>query len=205
MFTGIITNLGKIIEISNFSKSDSLVKISVQKNQLKKRSLQIGCSIACNGICLTLIKKQIFTKEIVLSFQASKETAKVTNLKNWKIGDLINLEFSLKIGDELGGHFVLGHVDDVAKITAIKKIKNSYRFSFLTTTEINNFIAKKCSITIDGVSLTVNEVNKNNFSVNLIDHTVKNTNFSDKKIGNLVNLEIDVIARYLEKMNKKYD
>lgn len=207
MFTGIITHLGILKEIKTNNKKDLLLKISVcsakdegKKGVTKKinRKLEIGCSIACNGICLTLIEK----KNNVFSFQASKETCEKTTIKNWKIGQKINLEFAMRLGDEFGGHMVLGHVDDIAKIKKITPVKDSKEFIFETKKELMKFIAKKGSVTLDGVSLTVNEVKKNSFSVNLIPHTIANTTFNNTVVDDLVNLEIDAIARYVEKLNK---
>ena len=202
MFTGIITNLGKIVALENNSKKDLLVKISTVKISVK-RKLEIGCSIAINGICLTLISKKIVGKDFVFSFQASKETCQKTTLAKLKIGQIVNLEFALRAGDELGGHMVLGHVDEVAKISAIKKIKDSHKLTFKTSKELMRFIAVKGSIVIDGVSLTVNETGADFFSVNIIPHTLQNTNFKNLKVGDLINLEIDAIARYLENFNRK--
>lgn len=201
MFTGIITNLGVVEEIKSNVKKDLLIKISAAKNSIK-RKLEIGCSISCNGICLTLIEKKISPKKITLAFQASNETCAKTNLKNWKIGQTINLEFAMRMGDEFGGHMVLGHVDGTAKIKAIKPIKDSRQFTFVTEKKLMKFISEKGSITLNGVSLTVNEVTKNSFNVNVILHTLKNTDFQNSKIGDLINLEIDAMARYAEKILK---
>lgn len=198
MFTGIITHLGKINKSQNNSKKDLLLEISIEKN-LVKRKLEIGCSIAINGICLTLISKKISGKNLLLSFQASKETCDKTTLSKLKIAEIVNLEFALRVGDELGGHFVLGHVDEIAKISTIKKVKDSTEFTFLTSTKLMKFIAAKGSIVINGVSLTVNEVIKNSFSVNIIPHTFTHTNFKNLKKGDAVNLEIDALARYVLK------
>ncbi len=191
MFTGIITHLGKISELKKNPKKDLLLKISVVGKI--NRKLAIGCSIACNGICLTLIEQ----KKSLLSFQASRETCEKTTLENWKIGEEINLEFALRAGDELGGHMVLGHVDGTAKILAIQPIKDSKKFTFSTKKELMKFIAEKGSVTLNGASLTVNEVEKNSFSVNLIPHTIANTAFKNSAVNDFVNLEIDVIARYV--------
>jgi riboflavin synthase len=196
MFTGIITNLGRITALENNAKKDLLLKVSVAKNSVK-RTLEIGCSIAINGICLTLITKKIIGKDYVFSFQASQETCNKTTLEKFKIGEIVNLEFALRVGDELGGHMVLGHVDEVGKISAIKKSKNSTILSFETSKDLIKFIAAKGSVVINGVSLTVNKVEKKSFCVNIIPHTFSNTNFQNLRIGDLVNLEIDVIARYL--------
>lgn len=191
MFTGIITHLGKISELKKNPKKDLLLKISVVGKI--NRKLVIGCSIACNGICLTLIEQ----KKSLLSFQASRETCEKTTLENWKIGEEINLEFALRAGDELGGHMVLGHVDGTAKILAIQPIKDSKKFTFSTKKELMKFIAEKGSVTLNGASLTVNKVEKNSFSVNLIPHTIANTAFKNAAVNDFINLEIDVIARYV--------
>ncbi len=202
MFTGIITNIGAVEELEFGAKKDLLVKISTKK--IIGRKLEIGCSIACNGVCLTLIKKEISQKKTLLNFQASKETLDKTNLKNWQISELVNLEFALRFGDELGGHLVLGHVDGCAKIVAIKKIKDSHKFTFAVKDKnLMKFISPKGSVTLNGTSLTVNEVEDENFEVNLIAHTIENTAFKIAKVGDLVNLEIDMMARYLERLIAK--
>jgi len=201
MFTGIITNLGTVEELKSNSKKDLLLVVSTTK--IVKRKLEIGCSIACNGICLTLIKKAKKGEKYFFSFEASKETLSKTTLKNWQVGDLINLEFALRMGDELGGHLVAGHVDGLGGITAIKPIKNSNKFTFNPQKELMKFIAPKGSITINGTSLTINEVTKNSFSVNLIPHTIENTSFRNSKVGDSVNLEVDLLARYMERMLRK--
>ena len=193
MFTGIITNQGQIVELKQNAKKDLLLRISVIGKI--NRKLAIGCSIACNGICLTLIEQ----KKSVLSFQASKETCDKTTLAKWQIGQKINLEFALRAGDELGGHLVSGHVDSVAKIKKIESIKTSKKFTFEAPKDLMRFIASKGSIALNGVSLTVNEVKNNLFSVNLIEHTISNTTFIDADVGDLVNIEIDTIARYVLK------
>lgn len=196
MFTGIITHLGKITSINHVANKDSKITIALPKNTVKKK-LKIGCSIACEGVCLTLVEQNIVKENINLSFYASKETCDLTTLKNIKKNQQVNIEFSLKLGDELGGHLVLGHVDQTTKITDIQTVKDSWIFTFATTQNIEKFIAKKGSITINGVSLTVNEVANKSFKVNIIKHTFDNTTFKNLEINDLVNLEIDVIARYV--------
>ncbi len=198
MFTGIITHLGKVSALDFNREKDLLLKI-ITFSKIN-RKLEIGCSIACNGICLTLISKKKFFKKTTLTFQASDETCQKTNLKNWKIDDEINLEFALRAGDELGGHMVLGHVDDVAQIKSITQIKDSQQFIFTAKKDLMKFISEKGSVTLNGVSLTVNAVSNNDFSVNVIPHTLENTSFHHAKIGDFVNLEIDAIARYLAKL-----
>ena len=210
MFTGIITNIGEVEELKFGAQKDLLVKISTKK--IIGRKLEIGCSIACNGVCLTLVKKEISSKKnpkknlgkTLLHFQASKETLDKTNLKNWQNGELVNLEFALRFGDELGGHLVLGHVDGCVKIAAIKKIKDSHKFTFaVKDKKLLKFIAPKGSVTLNGTSLTVNEVDGGKFTVNVISHTIENTAFQLAKVGDLVNLEIDMMARYLERLIAK--
>ncbi|MBU6338870.1 MAG: riboflavin synthase [Rickettsiales bacterium] len=200
MFTGIITNIATVEELNYNKNKDLLFKISLKEKI--KRKLEIGCSIACNGVCLTLIDKKISAKNTALSFQVSQETLAKTNFKELKINDLINIEFSMRLGDEFGGHMVLGHVDNVIKIKKIEKIKDSHKFTFLANKSLIKFIAKKGSVTLNGVSLTVNEVNGNSFSVNLIKHTIDNTSFKFSKINDLVNFEIDLITRIIKQQIK---
>lgn len=199
MFTGIITHIGKIEDLQTNESKDLLVKIST--SNITDRNLDIGCSIACNGACLTLIEKELIGDKHIFSFQASKETLDKTTLNNWKIKQLVNLEFAMKLGDELGGHMVSGHVDGCSKIINIQKVKDSHKFTFTTDKNFSKFISEKGSITLNGTSLTVNEIEEEgNFSVNLISHTIENTSFRLAKIGDAVNLEIDMIARYLDRL-----
>lgn len=201
MFTGIITHLGEITELNFNKKNDLLLEISTA--QKITRDLAIGCSIACNGICLTLVSKKIVAKKTSLTFQASKETCEKTTIGGWKVGQIINLEFALRACDELGGHMVLGHVDACAKITEISPVKDSLKFTFAAPTNLMPFIAKKGSVTLDGISLTVNEVKKNHFSINAIPHTLENTSLKNAQVGKLVNLEIDALARYVKNFLQK--
>jgi riboflavin synthase len=196
MFTGIITHQGTIKNISFNNKKDILLTIKIEKKSIT-RKLKIGCSIACNGICLTLISQKIIENNIELSFQASQETANKTTINSWKINQKINIEFAMKLNDEFGGHMVLGHVDDTSKIINILPIKESWRFDFAIPLELKKFISPKGSITINGTSLTINHVENDFFSVNIISHTMKNTTFQFAKKDDLVNLEVDTIARYL--------
>lgn len=207
MFTGIITHLGILKQIISTPNRDTLITISLSLplnyNEKQARSLEIGCSIACNGICLTLIKKnQLEERKFELDFQASQETVNKTNIQNWKIGEIINIEFSLKIGDELGGHLVSGHIDETVEICNISAVKDSWQFYFSLTASSKQFIAPKGSATINGVSLTINEVFQNRFMINIVPHTFENTNFKYYKIGDLCNLEVDLIARYLANLLK---
>ena len=196
MFTGIITHIGTVEEIEFSSTQDCLLAISVNKKILRK--LDIGCSVACDGICLTLIKK-IKNK---LYFQASDETAAKTTLKKWLLKKKINIEFALRAGDEFGGHMVSGHVDGCAKLKACKVIKNSLEMTFELEKNVANlakYIAEKGSISINGISLTVNKAQKKIFTINVIQHSLNSTNLATIKVGDLVNIEIDLIARYVVK------
>ena len=202
MFTGIVSHIGKVENISH--PNDWELSISVQKSLQLEHSfnfdkLIIGASIACSGICLTLKK----ISDNVLFFDVSDETASKTNFLNWKIGTIVNLEKSLKVGDELGGHFVYGHVDTTSKIRSIEKINGSYKILFYVQDQFMKYFSPKGSVSIDGVSLTVNEVFSDTFSVNIIPHTWAYTSFLNFKIGTVVNIEIDILARYLERLNAK--
>tara|TARA_B110000037_G_scaffold118263_1_gene135493 strand:+ start:336 stop:758 length:423 start_codon:yes stop_codon:yes gene_type:complete len=138
----------------------------------------------------------------LLFFDVSNETASKTNFLSWVVGSFVNIERSLKVGDEIGGHFVYGHVDTTALINEIEKIEGSYNLMFELDNSFSKFLASKGSVTIDGVSLTVNDVQQNTFCVNIIPFTWSNTCFSSYKEGSTVNIEIDILARYLEKLNK---
>ena len=202
MFTGIVSHIGKVENISH--PNDWELSISVQKSLQSEHSfnfdkLIIGASIACSGICLTLKK----ISDNVLFFDVSDETASKTNFLNWKIGTIVNLEKSLKVGDELGGHFVYGHVDTTSKVRSIEKINGSYKILFYVQDQFMKYFSPKGSVSIDGVSLTVNEVYSDTFSVNIIPHTWAYTSFLNFKIGTVVNIEIDILARYLERLNAK--
>lgn len=194
MFTGIVTNQARIKEIKFDNNQDCLLIIELDREV--DRGLEIGCSIANNGICLTLVKKE----GLQLHFEASKETCEVTSLKNWQVDQFLNIEFALKVGDELGGHMVSGHVDGIAKLKDAWKIQDSWRMEFEMIDEhleLMKFIAKKGSVCVDGISLTVNEVTDKGFAVNIISHTFGNTSLGQVIVGDQVNIEIDLVARYV--------
>jgi riboflavin synthase len=192
MFTGIIQDRGKILEIKK-TKGKTRFKIF---SKIIARWLKVGSSVSCNGVCLTVIKlnKDFFETEAIL------ETLKRTNLGDLKKGDFINLEPSLRFGNELGGHFVLGHIDGTGKIASLKKEGDSLLMEIRPPKNILKFIAFKGSISCDGVSLTVAKLKKYSFIVALIPHTLKVTNLSKKKLGDRINLEVDMVARYLGKI-----
>ena len=188
MFTGIIKDIGKIISLDN-KKGD--LKISVKTN-LSLADISQGDSISCDGICLTAITltKNTFNTEL------SKETLSVTTSKFWQKGKKINIEKSLLLGDQIGGHLVSGHVDCLGVLKNKEVIKGSTKLDFEIPKEFNKYISKKGSVAINGVSLTINETKKNLFSVNIISHTLKNTTLGLLKLKDNVNIEIDTIARY---------
>jgi riboflavin synthase len=164
-------------------------------------NIATGASVSCAGVCLTVLDKGWSDGNDWFTAQVSDETISKTTLKNWKIGTKINIERALKVGDELGGHFVTGHVDSVAKILNYTRVKDSMVLEIEIPRGLAQFIARKGSVTLDGTSLTVNNVYDNSFDVNIIPHTQKQTTLGDVQIGDLLNLEIDPIARYIERYN----
>ena len=200
MFTGIVSHIGKVNKITHPNDWELLVDVINDKNsdyEFKINSIAIGASISCSGICLTL--KKVLNN--TLFFDVSDETRDKTNFSTWKVGTLINLEKSLKVGDELGGHFVYGHVDTTAIIRSIEKINGSYKITFNINKDFLRYFACKGSVSVDGVSLTVNDVNKDFFTVNIVPHTWLHTSFKNYKTGTVVNIEIDILVRYLESLN----
>ena len=192
MFTGIITDIGVLLNKSIKKNEDYIYRIKGFSNT---KNIHLGSSICCSGLCLTVIK----TGQDWFEVNLSKETLKLSNFLNLNIGDKVNLEKSLKVGDELGGHFVTGHIDCQAELIKIKKVKGSVVLWFKVTKNLIRFIAKKGSVAIEGVSLTVNDCDANKFSVNIINHTWVKTNLSDKELGNKCNVEIDILSRYINK------
>ncbi len=191
MFTGIIQTQGKISWIEDFSKFKS---VAIESNL---RNFDIGSSICCSGICLTAtsIKKNIFTADI------SNETLEKTNSKFWQKGNQINLEKSLKIGDEVSGHFVFGHVDTTGQLKNIKKIGKSWMIQIEFPAILKKFIVTKGSISLNGISLTINEVKSNKFNCMIIPHTFNNTDIQYYKKNQILNLEVDMLARYAQSSN----
>ena len=196
MFTGLITHVGKVSEIKETENNDTYVGIDIKWND----DLNIGSSVCCNGVCLTVIEKKIN----YFGVELSSETIKRTNFQYLKLNNKINLEKSLKIGDELGGHNVTGHIDGLAKLSKIIQIKSSYELWFEVKEEITKYLAEKGSVALNGISLTINKVENNFFSVNIIKHTWNNTNLSSYQVGSFINLEVDIISRYVSRHIKNY-
>ena len=192
MFSGIIENKGFVLKFEK--KKDYRL---VLDTDLKYTDIKKGSSVCCNGVCLTVISKKKQKKYTQLSFDVSQETVNCSNFNFIKKGDEINIEKSLRVGDEISGHFVFGHVDDTSKLISVKKLGDSHEIKIEISKKIKKFIAKKGSVSLNGISLTVNQV-KNNFIVlNIIPFTWLNTNLKGLKIGDRINLEVDMLARYV--------
>jgi riboflavin synthase len=193
VFTGIITDIGTVRAVSKAGDTRFEIRTAYDLS-----TVDMGASIACNGCCLTVIEKG----PDWFAIQASAETLSKTTLGNWRQGTRINLERALKIGDELGGHIVSGHVDGLGEIVSIKAEGDSKRFTFKVPHDIARFIAQKGSVAIDGTSLTVNEVEGDTFGVNIIPHTQAVTTWGDMRVGQAVNIEIDMLARYVARLTE---
>ena len=196
MFTGIITDIGEVLETER--RGDLRARIGTGYDV---DGIDIGASIACDGVCLTVIAlgrapKNWFDVEI------SAESLSKTNIDRWQPGTRLNLERALKVGDELGGHIVSGHVDGLAEVVALRPEGDSLRVTFRAPANLAGFIAPKGSVALNGTSLTVNEVSGTDFGVNFIPHTQKATTWGDVAVGERVNLEIDTLARYVARLRE---
>ncbi len=191
MFTGIITAIGQIEELKD--TGDRWLKITTPWACDK---IDLGASIACSGVCLTVIERA----DNWFAVEVSAESLSRTTIGGWQKGSQINLERALRLGDELGGHIVSGHVDGLASIEAITPIGDSHKLDIRVPEDVSKFIAEKGSVTLDGVSLTVNEVEGSCFAVNIIDHTWTHTTLGHATIGQQLNLEIDMLARYVSRL-----
>jgi riboflavin synthase len=194
MFTGIIQGVGKIEKISQNTKNRSAFQMTVDLGKHAK-GLKVGQSVALNGVCLSATK----ISKNKCDFEMIDETIKQTDLGNLVSGAKVNIERSLKVGDRMEGHFVLGHVDGIGIIKKIEKKPKEVKVWFEVPKKLVKFVVKKGSIAIDGISLTVVDVTKNNASVCLIPHTIKITNFQSKKVGDKINIETDILGKYILK------
>lgn len=194
MFTGIVTDLGRVRKVVR--TGDTRFEFDTRYDM---GTVDIGASIACNGVCLTVIEKG----DDWFAVEASDETLSKTTLGDWAEGRAVNFERAMKIGDELGGHIVSGHVDGVATVVDIRPENESKRFVFEAPEALKKFVAPKGSVALDGVSLTVNEVDGARFGINVIPHTQSVTTFGTLKPGDRVNMEIDMLARYVARLMEK--
>lgn len=192
MFTGIVKELGVV---QGLSRLGGVYRLDVMSKLIYKDA-NIGDSVSINGVCLTLVGK----KEKRLSFDIMEETVRRTDLKDLKIGDQVNAEDSLRVGSPLGGHFVLGHIDCASKIKKIDRSGKEYVMEIGMPGEFSFLVVEKGSVAIDGISLTVGEITANAFKVYLIPHTLKITNLGGKKAGDAVNIEFDMIGKYIARL-----
>jgi len=197
MFTGIVSDLGEIIEVQD--KADNLRRVTIGCSY-NPDSIDIGASIACSGTCLTVVERGIRGNRAFFAVDAAAETLRLTTAGTWRTGTKLNLERALRLGDELGGHMVSGHVDGLAELIARDEFVDSSALTFRVPGELARFIAPKGSVALDGISLTVNEVKGDTFSVLLIPHTLKVTTFGTLAVGARVNLEVDQMARYAARL-----
>lgn len=198
MFTGIVQDVGRVLAREPRG-GDARLRIGVSR--LSLASTRAGDSIAVNGVCLTVLELEPAGSGAGFSADVSNETLRLTTLGTLKVGEAVNLEPALRAGDPLGGHLVSGHVDGLAEVRTLERDARSLRVRFACPTDLVRFVARKGSVAIDGVSLTVNDVSDTDFSVNLIPHTQQVTTFATLAIGQKVNLEVDVIARYVERLH----
>ena len=191
MFTGIITDIGQIEQLEQ--RGDLRARIATSYDMAR---VDMGASIACDGVCLTVVNKGQGWFDVDIS----AESVSKTNISNWAPGHRINLERALRVGDELGGHIVSGHVDGVAEVVGLRKEGDSTRVTFRAPEALARFIAEKGSAALNGTSLTVNEVSGRDFGVNFIPHTQTATTWGGVAVGDRVNLEIDTLARYVARL-----
>jgi riboflavin synthase len=198
MFTGIVTDIGRIVTTA--LQGDLRARVATRYDVA---GIDIGASIACDGVCLTVVDLGS-QPENWFDVQISAETLSKTNLEDWKPGKRVNLERALKVGDELGGHIVSGHVDGLAKVVSVREEGGSVRVTFRAPEGLAKFIAPKGSVALNGTSLTVNEVQGAEFGVNLIPHTQQVTTWGEVAVGDRANLEVDTMARYVARL-REYD
>lgn len=193
MFTGIISAIG---DIANLEQRGGDVRLTIRTGNLGLADVQLGDSIACNGACLTAVE---LTGEGFIA-DVSVETLNLTTIGNWTVGARINLEKAMQATDRFGGHIVSGHVDGIGEVVSLHEDARSWRFRMRAPSELAKYIAHKGSITVDGTSLTVNIVDGCEFELNIVPHTMTHTVMGDYQVGTKVNLEVDLVARYLERL-----
>jgi riboflavin synthase len=196
MFTGIISDVGEVIEMRQDGERNRLTIASAYPT----RSIDVGASIANSGACLTVVGVEPHRVGSAIAYDVGAETLAVTTLREWRVGGRVNLERALKVGDELGGHMVSGHVDGIAEIVARRDFDGMAHFTFRAPKGLAKFIAVKGSVALDGASLTVNAVDGDKFEVLLIPHTLQVTTWGERKAGDKVNIEVDQMARYAARL-----
>ena len=194
MFTGIVQATGTVREVETFGSGDRRLRIDAR--EIAAAALEIGASLCVSGVCLTIVENA----GGVVAVDVSARTLADTVLGDWVAGQSVNLEPALAAGDALGGHFVMGHVDGAAEVVRVREDGRSLEVVLSVARELRRFIAPKGSVALDGVSLTVNDVSKDSFSVNLVPHTLQETTLSDCRAGGRLNLEVDIIARYAARL-----
>jgi riboflavin synthase len=197
MFTGIVTDIGEVVAVQR--RGEGLHRLTIAC-RYERASIVQGASIACAGVCLTVVEIGADSGRTWFAVDAAAETLRVTTVGRWRPGTRINLERALKVGDELGGHVVAGHVDGLAAVVAREDLTDMARISLRAPSELARFVASKGSVTLDGVSLTVNQVAGDVFSVLIIPHTLQVTTLGPLAVGEEVNLEIDLMARYAARL-----
>jgi riboflavin synthase len=197
MFTGIVSDIGTVIGVT---ERNDVRRIAIACS-FAPDSIAIGASISCAGICMTVIAREdAGAGKAAVEFEAGPETLLATSIRGWDVGTRVNMERSLKLGDELGGHMVSGHIDGLATVVGREDFGESTRFVFEAPAPLAKFVATKGSVALDGTSLTVNSVDGTRFECMLIPHTLKVTTWNERKIGDKVNLEVDQIARYVARL-----
>jgi riboflavin synthase len=197
MFTGIVTDVGEVLSVEERAEGLRRMVIACKYDA---SSIDIGASIACSGVCLTAVETAKAGNRDTFAVDAAAETLRLTTVGRWKAGTRINLERSLRMGDELGGHLVSGHADGLAEVVIREDMTEMARFVLRVPKPLAKFIAQKGSVALDGVSLTVNEVTDDTFSVLIIPHTLSVTTIGALKAGDTINLEVDVMARYAARL-----
>jgi riboflavin synthase len=196
MFTGIVTDVGRVAAVS---ESNAVKRIAIDSDY-DATTIAVGVSISCAGVCLTVVSVEGSDRGARFEVDAAPETLRLTNAGGWKLGTRLNLERSLRIGDELGGHLVSGHVDGLATIVERTDIGDAVRFAFEAPRELARFVAVKGSVALDGASLTVNEVDGTRFTCLIIPHTLAVTTWGERRAGDAVHLEVDQLARYVARL-----
>jgi riboflavin synthase len=198
MFTGIVTDVGEIAQVE---ERGALRRLAI-RCAYPVDSIALGASIACSGTCLTVVETRVEGERAIFEVDAAAETLAITTVGLWGQGTRINLERALKIGDELGGHIVTGHVDGLAQLVSREDFDGMARLVFEAPRALSRFIAPKGSVALDGISLTVNEVDGDRFGVLIIPHTLKVTTLGERKVGDSLNIEVDLMARYAARLTE---